>query len=487
MKYQGVLIRTGNQSPMPITMDVVNGLTAEDFVQGQLDGEFSKNPIDCGPIGILYTLKQPSSPQRNPVASELLRKFCNKLPSDFINSIVGRAFLLAPSAPPSKDFIKGQIPPKPFSKTKEAALDAYSTVFGVNVTNTTKKPRLTPKPPKKGVAFYQDERWAQYRKEWDVKASDVWSSMSEAERAQWNKDYGKTTKFESWYWNQQLKKQWKTEATATWQAMSSSEQQEWSAKHPSLDYSVWFAAEKAKKNSMSIRQGYAKEYKETLTEEQKRRYEDMAAKDHERYEREYAEYLAKNPKAPRGPVRAHQYFKKSGQVGVWSELSEEVKKPFLEQAAKDMKRWEEEYNAFRGRCSSLGIPLPKRKRNLAKVSENDDAESSDASAPKEKKVKPAKAEKKKRDANASDSSEPKPKKVKKPSSEPSIKQQKRAAEESDEAPKKKKPRKAKVPGGDGAKVTTKNEDGEAPSDVPVSTVQKRKKAEGEAKPVAVHA
>ncbi len=490
MKYQGVLIQTGNQSPIPTTMEVVNGLTAEQLVHAQLDGELSKNPIDCGPIGILYTLKQPSAPQRNPVVSELLRKFCNKLPSEFIESIVGRAFLLAPATPTSKDVIKGGALPKPFLKTKAAVLDAYATVFGVNVTNTTKKPRVGPKRSKKGVEYYQDERWAQYRKEWDVKAADVWSSMSEAERAQWTKDHGKTSTFGSWYWHQTLKNEWMTKAYAQWHAMTSEEQQAWSAAHASMDYSVWFAAEQAKKHAMSVRQAYAKEYKETLTEEQKRRYEDMSAKDQERYERENAEYLIKNPKAPRGPVRAHQFFKKSGQVGVWSELSEEVKKPFLEQAAKDLKRFQEEFASYHGRCRSLGLPVPNRKRNLAKLSENDDADSSDSSVPKEKKVKPEKAEKKKRD-NESDYAEPKIKKVKKEkvssasSSEPVTK--KRPAEESDEAPKKKKPRKAKVPEGDGATVSTKHEAGEPPSDVPVPVLKKRKKAEGEAKPVAAHA
>ena len=167
-----------------------------------------------------------------------------------------------------------------------------------------------------------------------------------------------------------------------------------------------------------------------------------------------------------------------------------MKKPFLEQAAKDLKRFQEEFASYHGRCRSLGLPVPNRKRNLAKLSENDDADSSDSSVPKEKKVKPEKAEKKKRD-NESDYAEPKIKKVKKEkvssasSSEPVTK--KRPAEESDEAPKKKKPRKAKVPEGDGATVSTKHEAGEPPSDVPVPVLKKRKKAEGEAKPVAAHA
>lgn len=112
----------------------------------------------------------------------------------------------------------------------------------------------------------------------------------------------------------------------------------------------------------------------SVTPAAKKKYEDLAAKDKARYEREMASYVpdpaqetkktkrVKDPNAPKRALTGYMFYVKSrmnknkpqgnmkdyvAQVGAdWKKMSEKEKAPFLAQAQKDKARYEREMASY---------------------------------------------------------------------------------------------------------------------------------------------
>jgi hypothetical protein len=98
----------------------------------------------------------------------------------------------------------------------------------------------------------------------------------------------------------------------------------------------------------------------------KEKYFEMEAKDKIRYEQAFAEYVHNNPKPPKPAKSAYQSFCKAtghlpgkrkeedASLPNWTTLTEEEKKEYEEDAAKDKPRFDREYAEYEEKCRAIG-------------------------------------------------------------------------------------------------------------------------------------
>jgi hypothetical protein len=166
-----------------------------------------------------------------------------------------------------------------------------------------------------------------------------------------------------------------------------------------------------------------------MTPKDKEKYVALAAADRIRYDQEKAELLKKNPPPPKHPRTAFhvfcQEFKDKNNRPDWKTSSKEFKEPFEQKAAEDKLRYEKELEVFRNDCIAAGKPdlfnTATAKKTKKRKTEDSGAEedSSEDSKPKRKKAKTADeddgAEKKKKRSKSSDGASTKKKKSNKSS------------------------------------------------------------------------
>jgi hypothetical protein len=118
----------------------------------------------------------------------------------------------------------------------------------------------------------------------------------------------------------------------------------------------------------------------------KDKYFELEAKDKVRYEQAFAEYVHNNPKPPKPAKSAYQSFcKKTGHLPGkrreedmslpnWTTLTEEEKREYEEDAAKDKPRFDREYAEYEAKCHAIGknpedYAKPKKTHNSESAAE----------------------------------------------------------------------------------------------------------------------
>lgn len=145
--------------------------------------------------------------------------------------------------------------------------------------------------------------------------------------------------------------------------------------------------------------GRAKQELENMTDDEKRPYLEMAREDKERYHREYQLYLKDNPKKPKGPRNAYNFYKQHCKTSMgdeneekhpaWRDLTAEQKQPFEQKASDDKIRFEREVQALKEHCKQHGKPydLIMNKKKRKRISSNSSSSGDTVKKPKKKRTK----------------------------------------------------------------------------------------------------